>query len=178
LECEGEEIARADCVVPDAMSLRKEIEESEQRRRENEERMKSAEPSWTTKDMHEYYTRPDVVRSDKMMRVKLRLYEEESGARGKSCVVKNKYRCPYGEGSEQLIEVGRLAKFMCREIEWYDHHWNPSPTYRPSVQDMKWYHYGEPGIIDVTSYDDVVKAIEDGRLEKIIKEHKKYMEET
>jgi len=42
---------------------------------------------------------------------------------------------------------------------------------------MKWYHYGEPSIIDVTSYEDVLKAIEDGRLKKIIEERERYEEE-
>jgi len=39
---------------------------------------------------------------------------------------------------------------------------------------MKWYHFGEPSIIDVTSYEDIIKAVEDGILEKIIEERKKY----
>jgi hypothetical protein len=30
----------------------------------------------------------------------------------------------------------------------------------------------------VTSYDDIVKAIDDGRLERTIQEHKRYMEKT
>jgi hypothetical protein len=166
-----------DCLVPDAMLLRKEIAEDEQRKRENEEGMKSAEPSWMTKHMHEYYRRPDVVRSDKMRLVKLRFYEEEGGSKGESCEVKNKYRCPYGEASEQLIKDGWLTKRIWREIEWYDHHWNPDPTLRPTQNEMKWYHFGEPSIIDVASYDDVIKALDDGRLERIIEEHEKYMKE-
>jgi hypothetical protein len=91
------------------MLLRKEIPEGEQSRAKNEEDMKSAEPSWMTKRMHEFYRRPDVVRSDKMRLVNLRFYEDVGGAVGKSCEVKNKYRCPYGEMSEQLIEDGELA---------------------------------------------------------------------
>jgi hypothetical protein len=167
-----------DCVVPDAVSLRKEVEASEQRKKENEEAMKSAEPSWVTKEMHEFYRRPDVVRDDKMRRVKLRFYEDVGGAEGKSCEVKNKYACPYGEASEQLIEDGMLAKFVWQEIEWYNRHWNPSHTCIPAQNEMKWYHYGEPSIVDVTSYDDVIKAIEDGRLERIMEEHERYMKET
>ncbi len=54
-----------DCAVPDATSLRKDIARYEQRRRENEEGMKSSEPSWTTKRMHEFYQRCDVIRIDK-----------------------------------------------------------------------------------------------------------------
>jgi hypothetical protein len=37
---------------------------------------------------------------------------------------------------------------------------------------------GEPHIIDVGSYDDVTKALEDGRMERIAEEHKRYMKET
>lgn len=40
------------------------------------------------------------------------------------------------------------------------------------------YHFEEPSIIDVTSYEDVLKALEDGIMEKILKEYKKYQEET
>ena len=167
-----------DCVVPAATSLRKEIAEDEQRKRENEEGMKSAEPSWITKKMHEYYKRPDVVRSDKMRLVKLRFYEDVGSAEGKSCEVRDKYRCPYKEESEQLIKDGWLAEAIWTHIKWYDNHWNPQTTWRPALIYMKWYHFGEPGIIDVASYDDVIKAIGDGRLERIMEEHKKYMKET
>jgi len=166
------------CVVPNVSRIREDIERIEEAVRKNEEEMKQEEPSWIVKNMYEHYRRPDVVRGNKMMLVELRLYEEIGGAKDKSCQVENKYRCPYGKKSERLIEDGRLARFIWRHIKWYDYHWNPSPTYRPSVDELKWYHYGEPGIIDVTSYDDIVRAIEDGRLEKIIEEHKRYMKET
>jgi hypothetical protein len=167
-----------DCVVPDAVRLREDIERIERTIKNNEEEMKQEEPSWIAKEMYEHYRRPDVVRRNKMMVVELRLFEEIGRAEGKSCEVKNKYRCPYGKRSEQLIKHGRLAKAVWREIEWYDAHWNPSSTHRPSVQDMKWYHYGEPSIIDVTSYEDIMRAIENGRFEKILEEHRKYLEET
>ena len=42
---------------------------------------------------------------------------------------------------------------------------------------MKWYHVNEPSIVGVTNYDDVIQAIEDGRLNKIIDEHTRYMKE-
>jgi hypothetical protein len=120
----------------------------------------------------------DLEKQHKMLLVELRLYEELGGAGGRSCRVKIKYACPYGEESEQLIEKGRSVETLWKHIGWYDCHWNPSHTYRPSDQEMKWYHYGEPSIIDVTSYDDVLKAREDGRLERIIQEHERYMKET
>lgn len=139
--------------------------------------MKQENPSWIVSEMWEHYRRPDVVRRNKMMKVELRLYEEMGGAKGKNCEVKNKYRCPYGAKSKRLIEDSELVKFIWRLVEWYDHHWNPSPTFRPSAEDMKRYHYGEPGILDVTSYDDVLKAVEDGRLKRIMDEYKKYEKE-
>jgi hypothetical protein len=37
---------------------------------------------------------------------------------------------------------------------------------------------GGPSLLDLTSRDDVLKAIEDGRMEKILKEYKKYKEEA
>lgn len=42
---------------------------------------------------------------------------------------------------------------------------------------MKWYHFNERPIIDVTSYDDIMKSIEDGKLGKIMDEHTRYMKE-
>lgn len=167
-----------DCVVPDAVYLREQIQRIEQAVRKFEEEAKQENPSSIAMDMCEYYRRPDVVRRNRIMRVELRLYDDMGGAEGKSCEVKNKYRCPYGKESEQLIEQGDTAKLVWREIKWYDHHWSPSPTIGQLAKDMKWYHYGEPDVIDVTSYDDVLRAIDDGRLERIMEEHKRYMKET
>ena len=48
---------------------------------------------------------------------------------------------------------------------------------RPSAQDLKWYYYDEPSILDVTNYEDILEAIEDGRMERIIEERKKYEKE-
>lgn len=31
----------------------------------------------------------------------------------------------------------------------------------------EWYHYSESSILDVTDYDDILKSLEDERLEKI-----------
>ena len=36
----------------------------------------------------------------------------------------------------------------------------------------------EPEIINVTSLDDIVKAMEDGRFDKVVEEHERYMKET
>jgi hypothetical protein len=43
---------------------------------------------------------------------------------------------------------------------------------------MEWHHWNEPPIIDVTNYDDITRAIEDGRLDRIIEEHERYIKET
>jgi hypothetical protein len=43
---------------------------------------------------------------------------------------------------------------------------------------MKWYHYDEKPIIDITNSDDVAKSLEDGRYDRIVKEHISYMKET
>lgn len=152
------------CSIDKAAGLREQAGLIEKRRREMEQ------AKWEESS--------EVVKEHKMLLVELRLYEELGGAGGRSCRVKIKYACPYGEESEQLIEKGGPVETLWKHIEWYDCHWNPSHTYRPSDQEVKWYHCGEPSIIDVTSYDDVLKAREDGRLERIIQEHERYMKET
>lgn len=166
-----------DCSVPEAMELRKYVELVEQQRREIEEDLKRKNPSWLSKSTSEHNKRPDVVKAFKMVRVELRLYEE-IGAKGKSCDVKNKYKCPYRELSENLIKNGRRVDALWGHIRWYDRHWNcPKGSYA-SGEDAKWYHCDEPSLMDVTSYEDIRKAIRDGTLKKIIKEHKKYVKET
>ena len=50
-------------------------------------------------------------------------------------------------------------------------------AYFPALE-MKWYHFNQPPIIDVTNYDDIIRALEDGQLDKIIDEHLRYMKET
>ena len=165
------------CVVYEAGLLKEQMKQVEEAMKRIEEEMKGENPSWTVRKMHEYYMRPEVVRRSKMCYVELRLYEEVGLAAGKHCEVRNKYKCPYGEMSNELIAKGRVAKFIWNAVWWYDLHWNPSPNFSPPASDLKWYHYGEPSIIDVTSYEDVLKAMEDGRLEKIIEERKRYEEE-
>lgn len=167
-----------DCLVPEAMDLRKWIAANEQRMKENEEAMKSGEPSWMTKQMHEYDNLPDVVRSRRMRYVKLRFCDEVGLTAGKNCEVRNRYKCPYGEESERLVRNGGRGGVVWKLVEWYDSHWNRTSTSSPAASDMKWYHYDEPSMIDVTSYEDVMKATEDGRLLKILEERKNYEKET
>jgi len=166
-----------DCSVTEAMDLRSEIEQQEKFRRDIEEQMKQKEPSWITQGSYKNLRKPDVVRVYKMVIAKLGLYEEVGLAKDKSCKVRNKYRCPYGEHSEKLILRGMVAYSLWEHIRWYDYHWNKSGTYHPDSAERKWHHYGEPSIIDVTSYKDIREAIMDGRLDKITKEHERYMKE-
>ncbi|WP_309493587.1 hypothetical protein [Candidatus Hecatella orcuttiae] len=167
-----------DCTVTRAMELRKEVERQEQFRRKIEKEMKSEKPAWTTLELYKHINKPEIVREDKMRQVELRFYEELGYAKDKSCEVRNFYRCPYGGESEKLILRGMAIKEIWQHIEWYHRHWHPSRITRPLENEMKWYHYGEPDIIDVTSYEDLEKASEDGRLDKVIEEHEKYMKET
>jgi hypothetical protein len=53
----------------------------------------------------------------------------------------------------------------------------PITQTRPASE-SKWYHYNEPPIIDVRNLDDVTKAIQDGRFNRIHEEHERYMRET
>jgi len=101
---------------------------------------------------------------------------DRGGAEGKTCEIKNKYRCSYAGESKRLIEDGGLIKYLWRHVEWYHEHWHRSSTHTPSSEEMKWYHYEEPDVIDVTSYEDILEAIDDGRLHKIIEEYKRYFE--
>jgi len=167
-----------DCVVPDAVDLRQYVKDIEEAVRSVEEEVKGENPSWIAVKMSGRYRKPEEVKDRKMILVQLKVYEDLGSAKGKSCSVKNKYRCPYGARSKRLIRAGRIAKFVWQEISWYDHHWNPVGNHVSGVGDMTWYHYDEPGIIDVTSYEDIVKAVDDGRVEKIVEEHEKYMKET
>jgi len=112
-----------------------------------------------------------------MKKAELQLYDE-MGAQGRSCGVVNYFKCPYGEERDDLIKYGDIAFKLWEHVEWYDRHWNGPDSFTPSEDEKKWYHWHEPSIIDVTDLDDIDKALDDGRMGKIIKEHKRYMKET
>jgi len=117
-------------------------------------------------------------KQDAMQQVEWRIYNELAEANNRTCEVMNFFHCPYGDAWRQLLEDGRGANRLWQHIYWYDHHWNGSPYSTPSRSEQRWYHLSEPAIIDVTSYDDIIRAIDDGRLDKIITEHTRYMKET
>ena len=49
---------------------------------------------------------------------------------------------------------------------------------REIEEEMIWYYYDEFGIIGVLSYDDVLKAVEGGRLKRMLEKYKRYVKET
>jgi hypothetical protein len=116
-------------------------------------------------------------RQDGMRLVEWRLYNELAKANNRTCSVVNYFKCPYGPERTRLVEDGGVAWKIWEHVEWYDNHWNAGHSFTPPLSDMKWYHYGGATIIDVTSLDDIVRSIGDGRLERIIKEHEQYMKE-
>jgi len=167
-----------DCLVPEVMNLRKEWREYEELKKRVDEEVQLGSPSHYAEVWHEHLKKPEVLKYINMVRVKLWLYEEEAELKDKECQVQNKYRCPYGAESEKLIETGWIIKKLWDILEWYDRHWHRYPYIVPSHEEMKWYHYDEPDIIDVTSIKDIKKALNDGRIDRIIDEYIKYVKET
>lgn len=166
------------CAVLEAVKLRMSVEENTRVRREVEEVMRRPGPPDVTRDWHEHLNRPETVRREKMKIVELRLYEELGGAEGRSCEDENRYNCPHGVESDRLIEDGAFVEALWIHVWWYDMHWNRSSTHTPPRDEWRWYHCDEPGVLDVTNYDDLLEAIDDGRMDGIIEEHRRYMEET
>jgi hypothetical protein len=107
-----------------------------------------------------------------------RLHNEIAGAENRTCNVINYFRCPYGDERKRLTENGSAAGELWKHIEWYNRHWNRSSTHEPAESENKWYHFGETSIVDVGGLDDILKALEDGRMEKIVEAHERYMKET
>jgi hypothetical protein len=122
-------------------------------------------------------TRLAFLKQDAMREVKWRFFNELGGANNRACEVVNFFKCPYGEERQDFLDKGRLAYEIWDHIEWYDEHWNPNIYSTPAASARKWYHYGEPQIIDVTSFDDIDKALDDGRFKRIVEEHEKYLKE-
>lgn len=117
-------------------------------------------------------------RRDAFEQVKLGILNELAGANDRTCNVLNFFKCPYGNEHKTLINDGKAASELLEHLEWYDGHWNPNSNITPAQNQMKWYHYGQPGIIDVTNLDDIKTALADGRISKIAAEHERYMKET
>jgi len=122
--------------------------------------------------------RQSYLKSEALRDVEWRVFIEIAEANNRTCKIVNYFKCPYGEKRQEFIENGLLAEEIWQHIYWYDIHWNEGHTFEVSPSESKWYHYGEPALIDVTSVDDIVKAMEDDRFDKIIEEHERYMKET
>lgn len=90
----------------------------------------------------------------------------------------NKYLCPYGKGSKELIRLGEMVKFLWKLVQFYDWHWNRSSSFTPGVGDEKWFHYDKQGFLDVTSYNDIFDALGNGRMDKIADEYVEYEKEV
>ena len=121
---------------------------------------------------------PNAKRNNALKEVEWRIYNELAQANNRTCAVVNYFKCPYGKERRTLIENGTEAYELWQQIEWYNEHWNGTPTMQPPKSEMKWYHLGEPAIINITSLDDITKATSDGRLNKITLEHERYLKET
>ena len=120
--------------------------------------------------------RQESLKQEAMRQTRYRIYTIDLEV--PSCEVINYFKCPYGKDRDFLREAGSVADQIWEHVEWYDRHWNRDLSTEPSAADMKWYHFDDPQILDVTDYKDIDKAIEDGRLKKVIEEHERYMKET
>jgi len=167
------------CVIHQAEYAKKELDRHDRYWQENGG--EAAKERWY-KEAGEPYT-PSFRKEDAMQQVEWRIYNELAEANNRTCETGNYFHCPHGDAWHQLLQDGCDAHRLWEhiywyDIYWYDIHWNPSTSYTPAASDMKWYHYDEPPIIDVTDYDDIIRAIDDGRLDRIIDEHTRYMKET
>jgi hypothetical protein len=161
-------------VIHQAQDAKKELDRHDRYWQENGG--EAAKENWY-KEAGEPYT-SSFRKDDAMRQVKWRIYNELGEANNRTCEAMNFFHCPNGDAWRQLLQDGHDAHWLWEQIKWYDHHWNRDHTTTPAASEMKWYHYDEPAIIDVTDYDDIIRAIEDGRLDRIIDEHTRYMKET
>lgn len=129
------------------------------------------------RDLGEPY-RTAFQKQDAVRHAEWRVFNELAGAQNRRCDVKNYFHCPYGEAWRQLQQDGHDARRLWEHIKWYDRHWNRDHTRTPPASDLRRFHFNERSIIDVTSYEDITRAITDGRLDKIIEEHERCMKEN
>jgi len=162
------------CAIHQAQRAKKEIDRDKQYWQENGG--EEAREKWYEKVGEP--NRTSFRKDDATRQVEWRIYNELAEANNRTCETINYFQCPYGDARHQLLQDGSDADWLWQHIKWYDRHWNRNHTCIPAANELKWYHYNEPPIIDVTNYDDIVHAIDDGRLDKIVHEHKRYMKET
>jgi hypothetical protein len=167
-------VVRQNCAIYHAQQAKKEINSDDQHwQRQGGEAAKEKFYQEVSKANATIFRRQDAMRH-----VKWRIFNELAEANNRTCEAVNYFRCPYGDEWRQLQRDGYDAHLLWLHIEWYNHHWHLDPSCTPLASELKWYHFNEPPIIDVTSYDDIIRAIDDGRLDRIIDEHTRYMKET
>ncbi len=163
-----------DCAIDQAQRLKQEIDRRSQCWEQNggeEAKQKFYEECGEPKTS-------EFRRQDAKLHNEWQFYNELAGANNRTCEILNFFKCPYGEEWKSLIENGTVAHNLWEHIEWYEHHWYRSTITSPTPSMLKWFHFDEPRIIDIENFEDIVKALEDGRLERIIEEHERYMKET
>jgi hypothetical protein len=161
------------CGVPEAMYLRKYLWELEKSNIKVAEDYKANPGDRFYSSIYEDRFSTQAIRDAKMKRVELEFLELYGGTEGKDCEARNKCLCPYGAKSSELIKLGHQVKMLWKIVEYYHSHWHSSKFCGPSKSDYQWYHLDEEDFLDVTSLEDILKAVEDGRIERIAEERQK-----
>jgi hypothetical protein len=164
------------CTVPRTMHLREYLEKLKESNAwiEEHRKLEPNEDFWER--LHETRFSADAIKAEKMVRVELEFMEVDGKAKEKVCKVHNKFLCPYGSRSRELVKLGDVIHYLWRLVEFHDRYWNYPEKFGSSRDEAVWFHPGEPRIIDVTSREDILNALEDGRIEKIAAEFKRYRE--
>jgi len=166
------------CPVPDAMHLRKYLRALEESNAKIAEDYKLHPDDEFYVRLYNYRFSPRSLMEENMKRVELGFLEHEAGAEEKTCEVSNKSLCPYGARSLELIKYGHLVEALWKIVEYYDEHWHGNDPHRSTSSYARWYHAAEEDFLDVTSREDILSALEDGRIERIADERRKYEEAT
>ena len=160
-----------DCVLRRASELRLDVERRRRLRDEDKEFYEGLSPG----------ERQEFDRQNRLKVTEYRLYNDLGEAHDRVCPLDEDkmdfFRCPFGEEAEKLVQDGRLIESLWRHLDWYNHHHWRSSIFEPARDKMKWYHYDETPIVDPADYDDVLRAIDDGRIIKVVEEHEAYMKE-
>jgi hypothetical protein len=164
------------CPVPDAMYNRKYLRDLEESNAKIAEDCKLHPDDKFYVCQYNFRFSPRSLMEEKMKRVELGFLEHEGGAEGKTCEVHNKSLCPYGARSLELIKYGHLVEVLWKIVKYYDEHWHSKDPYSSTSSYAQWYHANEEDFLDVTSREDILSALEDGRIDRIAEERKKYDE--
>lgn len=163
----GEAIC-GNCAINLAHEAQQDISEHEEREKAGYEGLKDPSPE----------EKAQTAREKAMRVLRHALYDDGGKARGRTCQVVNYFKCPYHEERGELIKDGRIFQEVWYHLEWYERHWYNNHTSILAEDERKWYHWNEPKPIDLTNPDDVVKSLEEGRYDKVVEEHERYMKET